>query len=141
MSRRGSYAVEFALILPIFLFLIFGGIELLWFAVETGRVQSALVAGCRGGAATGVNIFTAPFDRAAEYVSQTVSRTSRFDCMAGDCGIIVSESDLSSPEVIWMDCTVHVHYESITNFIPGMPEEITAQSSQPITLPLEEEDE
>ena len=51
-GRRGSYAVEFALILPIFLFLIFGGIELLWYAVEVGKVQSALVAGCRGGAAT-----------------------------------------------------------------------------------------
>ena len=140
MSRRGSHAVEFALLLPVFVMLVFGGVELLWYAVEVGKIQSALAAGWRGGAATGVNIFTDPFDRAAEYVSQTVSRTSRFDCMAGDCDIIVSESDLSSPEVIWMDCTVHVHYESITNFIPGMPEEITAQSSQPVARPLTEEE-
>ena len=139
MSRRGSHAVEFALLLPVFVMLVFGGVELLWYAVEVGKIQSALTAGCRGGAATGVNIFTDPFPRAAEYVSETVSKTSRFDCMAGDCDIIVSESDLSSPEVIWMDCTVHVHYESITNFIPGMPEEITAQSSQPVARPLTEE--
>ena len=139
MSRRGSHAVEFALLLPVFVMLVFGGVELLWYAVEVGKIQSALTAGCRGGAATGVNIFTDPFTRAAEYVSETVSKTSRFDCMAGDCDIIVSESDLSSPEVIWMDCTVHVHYESITNFIPGMPEEITAQSSQPVARPLTEE--
>ena len=140
MSRRGSHAVEFALLLPVFVMLVFGGVELLWYAVEVGKIQSALAAGCRGGAATGVNIFTDPFTRAAEYVSETVSRTSRFDCMSGDCDIIVSESDLSSPEVIWMDCTVHVHYESITNFIPGMPEEITAQSSQPVARPLTEEE-
>ena len=119
--------------------LVFGGIELLWYAVEVGKVQSALVAGCRGGAATGINIFTDPFTRAAEYVSETVSRISRFDCAAGDCDIIISESDLTSPEVVWMDCTVHVHYDTITNFIPGMPEEITAQSSQPVAQPLEEE--
>ena len=112
MSRRGSHAVEFALILPVFIMLVFGGIELLWYAVEVGKVQSALVAGCRGGAATGINIFTDPFTRAAEYVSETV---------------------------VWMDCTVHVHYDTITNFIPGMPEEITAQSSQPVAQPLEEE--
>ena len=49
MSRRGSHAVEFALILPVFIMLVFGGIELLWYAVEVGKVQSALVAGCRGG--------------------------------------------------------------------------------------------
>ena len=138
MSRRGSHAVEFALLLPVFVMLVFGGVELLWYAVEVGKIQSALAAGCRGGAATGVNIFTDTFTRAAEYVSETVSKTSRFDCMAGDCDIIISESDLSSPEVVWMDCTVHVHYEPITNFIPGMPEEITAQSSQPVAQPLEE---
>ena len=140
-GRRGSYAVEFALILPIFLFLIFGGVELLWYAVEVGRVQSALVAGCRGGAATGVNIFTDPFTRAGEYISETVSRASRFNCAAGDCDIVISESDLSAPDVLWMDCTVYVRYEPLTNFVPGLPEEITAQSSQPITRPLEEEDE
>lgn len=127
--------------MPVFIMLVFGGIELLWFSIEVGKVQSALVAGCRGGAATGVNIFTDPYTRAAEYISETVSRTSRFDCAAGDCDIVISESDLTSPEVVWMDCTVHVHYQTITNFIPGMPEEITAQSSHPITRPLEEEDE
>tara|TARA_R110001583_G_scaffold70084_1_gene198614 strand:- start:300 stop:725 length:426 start_codon:yes stop_codon:yes gene_type:complete len=139
MSRRGSHAIEFALLLPVFIMLVFGGVELLWYSIEVGKIQSALVAGCRGGAATGINIFTDPFTRAGEYVNETVSRISRFDCMAGDCDIIISESDLSSPEVIWMDCTVHVHYETITNFIPGMPEEITAQSSQPVAQPFEEE--
>ena len=141
VSRRGSNAVEFALILPVFLMLVFGGIEVLWLGIEIGKVQSALTAGCRGGAATGINIFTDPFVRAGELISETVSRTSRSNCTAGDCDIVVSESDLSSPEVVWMDCTILVRYETLTNFIPGMPEEITAQSSQPITPPLELEDE
>tara|TARA_R100000234_G_scaffold17751_1_gene9802 strand:+ start:38 stop:466 length:429 start_codon:yes stop_codon:yes gene_type:complete len=141
MSKRGSYAVEFALIFPIFLFLIFGGIELLWYSVETGRIQSALVAGCRGGAATGVNIFTDPLSRAGEYISETVTRNSRFDCGSGDCFIVISESDLSSPDVFWMECRVEVNYESLTNFVPGLPTLITATSSQPIARPLEEEDE
>jgi Flp pilus assembly protein TadG len=141
MSRRGSYAVEFALIFPIFLFLIFGGIELLWYSVETGKVTSALTAGCRGGAATGINIFTDPFVRAGEYVSETVSRNSRFNCGAGDCSIVITESDLSAPDVLWMDCRVEVDYTSLTNFVPGLPTLIVATSSQPITRPLEEEDE
>ena len=140
-GRRGSYAVEFALILPIFLFLIFGGIELLWFTVETGKVNSALTAGCRGGAATGINIFTDPFVRAGEYINETVSRNSRFNCGTGDCFIIISESDLSTPDVLWMDCRVEVNYTSLTNFVPGLPTLIVATSSQPITRPLEEEDE
>ena len=140
-GRRGSYAVEFALILPIFLLLIFGGIELLWYSVETGRVTSALTAGCRGGAATGINLFADPFVRAADYISETVSRNSRFNCSAGDCFIVISESDLTTPDVIWMDCRVEVDYPSLTNFVPGLPTLITATSSQPITRPLEEEDE
>jgi Flp pilus assembly protein TadG len=138
-GRRGSYAVEFALILPIFLLLIFGGIELLWYSVETGRVTSALTAGCRGGAATGINLFADPFARAADYISETVSRNSRFNCSAGDCFIVISESDLTTPDVIWMDCRVEVNYTSLTNFVPGLPTLITATSSQPITRPLEEE--
>lgn len=141
MNRRGSHAVEFALILPVFLMLIFGGVELLWYAIEVGRVQSALVAGCRGGAATGINIFADPFVRAAELVGQTVSRVSRFDCSAGDCDIVISESSLSSEEVFWIDCTVYVSYQSLTNFVPGMPEEIVAESSQPVTRPFTEEEE
>ena len=141
MTRRGSQAIEFALIFPVFVFLVFGGLEILWYSIEAGRVQSALVAGCRGGAATGGNIFVDPFTRAAELVNSTVSRVSRFDCGAGDCDIIISESDLSSPEVLWMDCTVHVNYTTLTSFVPGIPEEITARSSQPIARPLEEEDE
>jgi|TARA_B100000287_G_C20530550_1_gene740672 hypothetical protein len=141
MTRRGSQAIEFALIFPVFVFLVFGGLEILWYSIEAGRVQSALVAGCRGGAATGVNIFVDPFTRAAELINSTVSRVSRFDCGAGDCDIIISESDLSSPEVLWMDCTVHVNYTTLTSFVPGIPEEITARSSQPIARPLEEEDE
>ena len=140
-GRRGSYAVEFALIFPIFLFLIFGGIELLWYSVETGKVTSALTAGCRGGAATGINIFTDPFVRAGEYVSETVSRNSRFNCGAGDCSIVITESDLSAPDVLWMDCRVEVDYTSLTNFVPGLPTLIVATSTQPITRPLEEEDE
>ena len=141
MTRRGSQAIEFALIFPVFVFLVFGGLEILWYSIEAVRVQSALVAGCRGGAATGVNIFIDPFTRAAELINSTVSRVSRFDCGAGDCDIIFSESDLSSPEVLWMDCTVHVNYTTLTSFVPGIPEEITARSSQPIARPLEEEDE
>ena len=141
MTRRGSQAIEFALIFPVFVFLVFGGLEILWYSIEAGRVQSALVAGCRGGAATGENIFVDPFTRAAELVNSTVSRASRFDCGAGDCDIIISESDLSSPEVLWMDCTVHINYTTLTSFVPGIPEEITARSSQPIARPLEEEDE
>ncbi len=141
MTRRGSQAIEFALIFPVFVFLVFGGLEILWYSIEAGRVQSALVAGCRGGAATGVNSFIDPFTRAAELINSTVSRVSRFDCGAGDCDIIISESDLSSPEVLWMDCTVHVNYTTLTSFVPGIPEEITARSSQPIARPLEEEDE
>jgi Flp pilus assembly protein TadG len=140
-DKRGSQAIEFALIFPIFLLLVFGGLEVLWYTVETGRINSALTAGCRGGAATGINIFTDPFVRAADYISESVSRNSRFDCSAGACSIIISESDLTTSEVVWMDCRVEVNYNSLTNFIPGMPTLIVATSSQPITRPLEEEDE
>ncbi len=140
MKRRGSQAVEFALILPVFVFLVFGGIELLWYAVDVGRVQSALVAGCKGGAQTGVNIFTDPFERAGEFITETVSRASRFNCAAGDCEIIITGSTLTSPEVLWIDCSVRVDYPTLTGLIPGMPSAIIAKSSQPVAQPIEEED-
>ena len=84
MNRRGSQAIEFALILPVFLMLVFGGIDFLWFMIEIAQVQQAVSSGCRGGAATGVNVYTDPYTRAQELIEETVLRANSYDCSLGE---------------------------------------------------------
>ena len=141
MSRRGSQAIEFALILPVFLMLVFGGIDFLWLMIETAQVQQANAAGCRGGAATGVNVYTDPYARAQELIEDTLFRTTRYNCSLGGCDVAVTESDLSSPEVLWMRCDLEVSHSSITGFIPGMPDTIAAAAEMPIARPIIIEEE
>tara|TARA_R110002110_G_scaffold45998_1_gene139537 strand:+ start:84 stop:515 length:432 start_codon:yes stop_codon:yes gene_type:complete len=141
MNRRGSQAIEFALILPVFLMLVFGGIDFLWLMIETAQVQQATAAGCRGGAATGVNAYTDPYARAQELIEDTLFRTTRYNCSLGGCDVAVTESDLSSPEVLWMRCDLEVSHSSITGFIPGMPDTIAAAAEMPIARPIIIEEE
>ena len=141
MSRRGSQAIEFALILPVFLMLVFGGIDFLWLMIETAQVQQAVGSGCRGGAVTGVNAYTDPYERAQELIEETLIRTTRYNCSMGECEVTVAESDLSSPEVLWMRCNLEVDHSSITGFIPGMPDTIGAAAEMPIARPIIIEEE
>ena len=141
MNRRGSQAIEFALILPVFLMLVFGGIDFLWLMIEVAQVQQAVSSGCRGGAATGVNAYTDPYARAQELIEDTLFRTTRYNCSLGGCDVAVTESDLSSPEVLWMRCDLEVSHSSITGFIPGMPDTIAAAAEMPIARPIIIEEE
>ena len=141
MNRRGSQAIEFALILPVFLMLVFGGIDFLWFMIEIAQVQQAVSSGCRGGAATGVNVYTDPYTRAQELIEETVLRTTRYNCSLGECEVTVAESDLSSPEVLWMKCNLEVDHNNITGFVPGIPDTIAATAEMPIARPIIIEEE
>ena len=141
MGRRGSQAIEFALILPVFLMLVFGGIDFLWLMIEKAQVQQAVGAGCRGGAATGVNVYTDPYVRAQELIEEALFRTTRYNCSLGECEVTVAESDLSSTEVLWMKCNLEVDHNNITGFVPGIPDTITATAEMPIARPIIIEEE
>lgn len=54
-SRRGSYAVEFALTAPLLLTLLAGIVDVSWYVHISTRVAHATAAGCRIGAYTGLD--------------------------------------------------------------------------------------
>lgn len=48
-SRRGANAVEFAILLPVFVLLVGGSIDLSWYMVQRGAMRTAIARGCRAG--------------------------------------------------------------------------------------------
>ena len=59
-NRRGSQAVEFALIFPVFLTLVFGGLDYSWYVLQKYTAMDVVSAGCRAGAITGVDLYAEP---------------------------------------------------------------------------------
>ncbi|MEN0060737.1 MAG: TadE/TadG family type IV pilus assembly protein [Myxococcota bacterium] len=48
-KRRGANAVEFALLLPVFVLLVGGSVDLSWLMLQRGAMRSAVSRGCRAG--------------------------------------------------------------------------------------------
>ena len=46
-NRRGSHAVEFALLFPVFVTFVFGGIDYFWYLLQRYELADAVVTGCR----------------------------------------------------------------------------------------------
>ncbi len=49
-NRRGAYAIEFTLILPVWLALVFGAFDMCWFLYRASALSAAAVLGCEAGA-------------------------------------------------------------------------------------------
>ena len=48
-SRRGSQAIEFALIFPVFIALVFGGLDYSWYVLQRYTAMDVVAGGCRAG--------------------------------------------------------------------------------------------
>ena len=114
--QKGQSLIEFALVIPIFLFLLFGIMEFGrgWETVNV--VTSAAREGARVAAVTGPNISSAT--NAAQRILSAGN--------ISDASISVSGPDANRE----VSVTVTVNYTPMTNFIPGLgPFAITRSTS------------
>ncbi len=125
-SRKGSQIVEFALILPVFMLLVLGGLDLSWYLLERHKVQDITSAACKAGAMSGVDPDADPYLLAGSYIQNLL------DCSGAGCQIHVDVSPLSSDSVEWMECSVVKAHEPLTGYVPGMPDTLFHTSSWPI---------
>jgi len=130
-QRSGNNAVEFALIMPVFILLVFGMMEYGWaFFMRTGVINSVR-AGCR------TAVVVHPDDDPAEVAEQTIEQNLliyTIDCsdLNTTCNITTGLSGTSPTEQI--DCEVDVNYEPIMAGLITAPTQVQAATSMVLEL-------
>lgn len=128
--RRGSMSVEFALISPVLITLLFGIIEYGTLFSMMLSLQSATRDGARWGATPNYDITTAP-DAAIAHVRESLELLG-LDCSettedAGQCEIEAIADPLEGFQAI--SVTTRIDYNPITGGLLPVPEELVARSS------------
>jgi Flp pilus assembly protein TadG len=127
-SRRGSRAVEFALILPVLLAFLFGIMDYGWFFSQQIAVSGAVRDGARSGSTT-------PQDEGADPVlaaEQAVARALSAAGFSGDVQLDVALEGAAPDQAIWVAASAP--YNSLTGFVP-VPEYVAAQ----LTMRMEDQ--
>lgn len=130
-NRRGSQAVEFALLFPIFLALVFGGLDYSWYILQRYTAMDVVSAGCRAGAITGVDPFADP-PAAAQVAILERAENSMLTCGTEVCTVTIEELEGYSPSTKQIQCTLEAPSMILSGFIPGMPDRITVKSTWPV---------
>tara|TARA_Y100000310_G_C20267745_1_gene616551 strand:+ start:157 stop:585 length:429 start_codon:yes stop_codon:yes gene_type:complete len=134
--RRGSQAVEFALIFPVFVMFVFGGIDYFWYLLQRYELSDAVATGCRTGAIAGESPYVDAVGIAGATIVDNIGNMG--DCGVGVCTIFVDDLPGPTDDVWLLECSAEIAYLPLTGIIP-MPELLTAKSIQPVEF-LEPED-
>ena len=119
-QRRGSNLVEFALILPVFLTVIFGIIEFGWFFYQHTAVINGTRDGCREGALYRANDPINPADVVAANTIFNNLMAGGVDCATpGRCTIDCNP--VGAGDTLSLQCDVQVQYTPIIGFVPVVP--------------------
>lgn len=81
--RRGANAVEFAILLPVFVLLLGGSIDLSWYMVQRGAMRTAVARGCRQGSLVDPGV--ADVSAGTVYDRAKTSILSIYEASAGEC--------------------------------------------------------
>jgi len=124
--RRGANAVEFALIMPVFVLLLGGLIEFSWVFFMRSTIVIGIRNGCRDGAVIPPDDSPGPEDIAEETIISHMARYN-FDCTSSgsDCSLDIETTGSSPTEVL--NCQITIDHESLTGLIPG-PEQLTVST-------------
>ena len=123
--RRGGSAIEFALLLPVFLVLVGGIIEFGWhFFVQSGA-SWALRSGCRAGAVV-------PADGNPEVRTDLVTRDllaqAGIDCGGAGTTCAIDASLHEDPDGTTLRCEIALEVPPLMGLVP-VPEQIVAATS------------
>jgi Flp pilus assembly protein TadG len=119
-SRRGHAHLEFALVLPVLLLIIYGIMEYGWMFFQRTAVQEAARVGCRRGATVSPNL-----DYAAVVEQATLAAFDRLgvDCDRALC--TVTTEALGEEPRLQLQCTVSVVYVPLLTIVPT-PERLSS---------------
>lgn len=127
-SRKGGAAIEFALVLPVLLFLVFGIVEYGWIFFQQANVLSA----AREGVRLGVTVAqTASPDPASTASTRAVAVLNQYGMDGATATITATNSGTSPQETLTVD--VVVPYDPLIGFVPT-PGNLHAQMTMLLEL-------
>ena len=115
--RRGASALEFALTLPVVMFVLAGILEYGWYLFQLSNVVHALRDGTRIGVTVPLSSDTPPTTRAEEH-ARAVMNGLGVPCEDGD-GCIVTAIISPSDEFDVLNLTIEVDYTPIVGLLPA----------------------
>jgi Flp pilus assembly protein TadG len=130
-SREGSNAVEFALVMPVFILLIFGMMEFSWaFFVRSGVINS-LRSGTRDGSVVHPDDDPAAFAE-AQIEANLLLYTIDCDDLNTTCQVTCALSGSAPTEQL--DCDIEVNYEPLMGGLVIAPSDLYANTSMVLEL-------
>ena len=132
-SRRGSHAIEFALIFPIFVMFVMGGIDYLWYLTKRYQLVDAVSTGCRTGALTANTPYVDPSAIAGETIASNIGKIG--GCDLGLCSVTINEEPGPVEDVWFWDCRASMIYQPLAGLVP-MPTSMAAITSHPVKIEL-----
>jgi Flp pilus assembly protein TadG len=127
-ARSGSTAIEYALILPVLLTILFGAMEYSWCFIQYEAVVRAAEAGARAGAQVELTANPNPTTVAQTVAKQTL--TASFPAIGNAA---TATSTLTSSSTI-INVTVQTNYPAIIKYLPTPPI-LKSSASMPIENP------
>ena len=134
-SRRGSQVVEFALIMPIFLILTLGTVDITWYMLQKYTTTDAVVSGCRTGALSGVDPEMDPAWIARVAIMENLEKTAMLDCAINTCSVDIDETTPYTPRSRQIECRVDASVAPMSGYVPGMPTRMVVVSTWPVEIP------
>lgn len=122
--REGAAAIEFALILPVLIALLFGVMECSWLFLQQSNVVTAVREGVRYGVTVSQTGTPDPID-AAEARAQSLLQTLGVDTTGAT--FVATQSGATPSELL--DMTVTLPYRSLTGLSFLTPAQLTARMS------------
>ncbi|MFT5686226.1 MAG: hypothetical protein ACI8RZ_007182 [Myxococcota bacterium] len=124
--RSGSAAVEFALLMPVFVLLLGGLLEFSWLFFTRSGLNAAAREGCRAGVLVDPEEIPDPEQVATEATDEWLARY-HIRCASEGARCIVSTEYIDKSPIESLRCTVTLDYRTLTGLVPA-PETLKAVS-------------
>lgn len=126
-DRRGANAIEFALILPVFVMLMMGVMEYSWFFFQRSTIVNAVRDGCRAGAVIPPD---EDYETEALAAMDEILAMGGVDCNDADisCTLSAEEPSDSAFPQRHLDCEIEVTAPALMGMVP-VPETTSATAT------------
>ncbi len=124
--RRGANAIEFAMLLPVFVSLVGAGIEIGWMLFQQGAVRTAVTHGCRVAAMVDPGPEESNLDAVYSLASEKLK--NEYAASGGLCdACTVTVAAVGTVPHRSLQCTLRAPYVGLTALFPGDPPTLADQ--------------